>query len=83
MYLETSKILLTFWLSIEIIISLFLRPATYAGLSFLTLLFGRFLGKKGACFLTTGCVLTSAFLSFFIFYEVALCGSTCCINLLP
>ncbi len=40
-------------------------------------LLGRFLGSKGAAIVTTGCVGSSAFLSWATFYEVALSGSLC------
>ena len=40
-------------------------------------LFGRFLGSKGAAIITTGCVASSALLSWTTFYEVALSGSLC------
>jgi proton-translocating NADH-quinone oxidoreductase chain L len=49
----------------------------------LTLSFGRFLGRQGACIITTGSVATSAFLSLFIFYEVGLSGSVCLVDLAP
>lgn len=45
--------------------------------------FGRFLGKQGAAIITTSSVGISAFLSFIVFYEVALCGSPCYITLFP
>jgi len=45
--------------------------------------FGRFLGFRGAAFLTTVCVMFSAFLSSIAFYEVALSGSPCYIHLAP
>ena len=40
-------------------------------------LLGRFLGSKGAAIITTGCVASSALLSWTTFYEVALSGSMC------
>jgi NADH-ubiquinone oxidoreductase chain 5 len=46
-------------------------------------LFGRFLGSRGAGFLTTTCLILSLILSFFAFYEVGLSGSPCYIKLLP
>jgi NADH:ubiquinone oxidoreductase subunit 5 (subunit L)/multisubunit Na+/H+ antiporter MnhA subunit len=45
--------------------------------------FGRYLGFRGACFITTFCVVLSAVLSSIAFYEVALCASPCFINLAP
>ncbi len=45
--------------------------------------FGRFLGFRGAAFLTTVCVMLSAILSSIAFYEVALSGSPCYIHLAP
>jgi NADH-ubiquinone oxidoreductase chain 5 len=43
--------------------------------------FGRFIGSKGASFLSTLCMFFTVFLSFFIFYEVGLCNSVCSIKL--
>jgi NADH-ubiquinone oxidoreductase chain 5 len=43
--------------------------------------FGRLLGKNGASFITTSCVLFSTMFSIVAFYEVGLCGSTCYITL--
>ena len=40
-------------------------------------LFGRFLGKQGACLITTLSIFTSTILSFFIFYEVVISHSIC------
>ena len=40
-------------------------------------LFGRFLGYRGAAFITTFCVFSSTLLSFICFYEVALSGVSC------
>ena len=45
-------------------------------------LFGRYLGPHGAGILTTTCVASSLFLSFFAFYEVGLCGAPCYVTLL-
>jgi NADH-ubiquinone oxidoreductase chain 5 len=44
--------------------------------------FGRFIGKSGAQLLTTLLVSISGILSLIAFYEVALCGSPCYINLI-
>ena len=51
--------------------------------SFFAGIFGRFLGFRGAAFITTGCVFISSFLSFLAFYEVALLGSPCSIEYSP
>ena len=45
--------------------------------SFIVALFGRFLGKQGACLITTLSIFTSTILSFFIFYEVVISHSIC------
>ncbi len=45
--------------------------------SFVVTLFGRFLGKQGACLITTLSIFTSTILSFFIFYEVVISHSIC------
>jgi len=51
-------------------------------LSFLTAsLFGRYLGRKGTCFITTACIFLTAFLSSIAFYEVAIGESNCYIEL--
>nr|QYB22910.1 NADH dehydrogenase subunit 5 [Nitzschia ovalis] len=47
----------------------------------ITGLFGRFIGPKGAAFVTTGCLVISFFLSLFAFYEVGLMGSPVYIRL--
>nr|YP_009317212.1 NADH dehydrogenase subunit 5 [Palpitomonas bilix]YP_009317273.1 NADH dehydrogenase subunit 5 [Palpitomonas bilix]BAV82380.1 NADH dehydrogenase subunit 5 [Palpitomonas bilix]BAV82441.1 NADH dehydrogenase subunit 5 [Palpitomonas bilix] len=44
-------------------------------------LFGRFLGSKGAGFISVCCLIATSFLSFIAFYEVALNGSPCYIKL--
>jgi proton-translocating NADH-quinone oxidoreductase chain L len=44
---------------------------------------GRFIGFRGAALLTTSCVCLTAFLSVVAFYEVALSGSPCSIQLAP
>ena len=44
-------------------------------------LIGRFLGSRGAAVVTTSCVVTSAVLSMGAFYEVALSGSVCSVQL--
>nr|YP_009647094.1 NADH dehydrogenase subunit 5 [Chloroparvula japonica]QBX98774.1 NADH dehydrogenase subunit 5 [Chloroparvula japonica] len=51
--------------------------------SLCTLGFGRYLGFRGAVLLTTACTGTSFILSCIAFYEVALCGSPCNIELAP
>lgn len=45
--------------------------------------FGRFLGNKGAQTVTITCTGLSSLLSFFAFYEVALCESSCYLTLFP
>lgn len=45
--------------------------------SFLAGIFGKFIGKRGSVFITVSFVGLSALLSFFIFYEVALCKGIC------
>jgi NADH-ubiquinone oxidoreductase chain 5 len=45
--------------------------------------FGRYLGPKGAQIITTTSTGSSALLSFFVFYEVALCESPCYLTLFP
>lgn len=47
----------------------------------ITGLFGRFIGPKGAAFVTTSCLFLSFFLSLFAFYEVGLMGSPVYIRL--
>ena len=51
--------------------------------SIFTGFFGRFLGFRGAAVITIGCVSLSAMLSMLAFYEVALSGSPCSIQLAP
>ena len=46
-------------------------------------LFGRYIGPKGSAIITTGCLITSFFLSLFAFYEVGLMGSIVYIRLAP
>jgi NADH-ubiquinone oxidoreductase chain 5 len=41
----------------------------------ITGLFGRYIGPKGSAIVTTGCLISSFFLSLFAFYEVGLMGS--------
>ena len=45
-------------------------------------LFGRFIGVSGAVRITTLCIIVSAFISYFCFYEVAFFNSPCYITLL-
>jgi len=50
-------------------------------LSFLTAtIFGRFLGSRGVCSLSTFCTFFAFLLSLFIFYEVSLCKAVCSIK---
>lgn len=51
--------------------------------SLFTGMLGRFLGFRGAALITTTCVLFSSILSYIAFYEVALSGSNCSIDLGP
>lgn len=44
-------------------------------------LFGRHLGEKGAGYLTTGCIMITAALSYFSLYESGLCGTATYIHL--
>lgn len=60
-----------------LIIALPLLGSIFAGF------FGRFLGFRGAAVITIGCVSLSAILSMLAFYEVALSGSPCSIQLAP
>lgn len=60
-----------------LIIALPLLGSIFAGF------FGRFLGFRGAAVITIGCVSLSAMLSMLAFYEVALSGSPCSIQLAP
>jgi NADH-ubiquinone oxidoreductase chain 5 len=46
-------------------------------------LFGRFLGPKGASFITVSCLFFTSLISLFSFYEVGLCKSSVYINFLP
>jgi len=46
-------------------------------------LFGRYIGKQGSIFITTGSVGISALLSFIIFYEIVLSHSVCTVKLFP
>ena len=46
-------------------------------------LFGRYLGSYGASFITTSCLLTSFFISLFVFYEVGYLGCHVYIKLSP
>ena len=46
-------------------------------------LFGFLIGSRGAVLVTTGSVFISAVLSGTVFYEVALCGSSCTVSLSP
>ena len=47
----------------------------------ITGLFGRHIGPKGSAIVTTGCLITSFFLSVFAFYEVGLMGSVVYVRL--
>jgi len=49
--------------------------------SFISGFFGRFVGRKGAVLISTGCTATSAFFSVLCFYEVGLCSCPCYIHL--
>ena len=51
--------------------------------SLFTGMLGRFLGFRGAALITTTCVFFSSILSYIAFYEVALSGSNCSIELAP
>lgn len=51
--------------------------------SFVTGMFGRFLGFRGAALISTACVGLAALCSSIAFYEVALSGSPCSIALAP
>ena len=44
-------------------------------------LFGRYLGGKGAAYITTGCIFISALFSLVIFFEIMLLNSNCSIKL--
>jgi hypothetical protein len=44
-------------------------------------LFGRFFGNAGSRFIATSFLFLSFFLSCFAFYEVAIAGSVCQVNL--
>ena len=46
-------------------------------------LFGRYLGPWGSGIITTSCIVTSLFISFFAFYEVGFLASPCYIKFLP
>jgi NADH-quinone oxidoreductase subunit L len=46
-------------------------------------LFGRYIGKQGAIFITTGSVGISALMSFIVFYEIVLSHSVCSIKIFP
>jgi len=47
-------------------------------LSFIScILFGRFIGTAGACFLSTSAIIIAFVLSLFAFFETAIFGSTC------
>ena len=45
------------------------------------LLFGRFLGSKGSIFFSISSLLINILITFFIFYEIIFCGSSCLIVL--
>lgn len=60
-----------------LIIALPLLASIFAGF------FGRWLGFRGAALITTGSVFLSGVLSIIAFYEVALSGSPCTIQLAP
>ena len=45
-------------------------------------LFGRFIGREGAKWITVGCIVTTFILSSVAFYEVALAGSPCYFELM-
>ena len=48
-----------------------------------SILFGRYIGARGAAVLTTSLLALSTLLSGIVFYEVGLCGSSCTIHLSP
>lgn len=50
--------------------------------SLTSLLFGRFIGVRGSCIITTSCIAITAFTAYFTLYEVSFAGSPCYINLL-
>ena len=60
-----------------LIIALPLLGSAVAGL------FGRFIGKRGAAFITTSCVILCCIFSVVAFYEVALASSACYITVSP
>ena len=45
--------------------------------------FGRFIGPHGSSVITVGCLFLAVFLSFFIFYEVAIVGCPVYLKLMP
>ena len=49
--------------------------------SFVSGFFGRFVGRKGAVLISTGCTMTSSFFSVLCFYEVGLCSCPCYLHL--
>ena len=53
-------------------------------LSFLiAALFGRYIGRTGATIITTFCIFLTALISTIVFYEVAITGSNCYLQLAP
>nr|BCG67636.1 NADH dehydrogenase subunit 5 [Haptophyceae sp. NIES-3900] len=46
-------------------------------------LMGRFLGRSGACFVSTACLVLSFVSSAIVFFEVGLCQSVCFVKLAP
>jgi hypothetical protein len=44
---------------------------------FSCILFGRFIGTAGACFLSTSAIVSAFILALFAFFETAIFGSTC------
>lgn len=51
--------------------------------SFIAGLFGRKIGSQGSAIITVSCLIITFFISFFVFYEVALIGCCTYIKLLP
>jgi NADH-ubiquinone oxidoreductase chain 5 len=61
---------------------MYLYPLYLTLINFLvTILFGRFIGIRGSCYLTSFFIVISFVVSTFIYYEVVICESPCYLNL--
>ena len=87
---QIFKVLITSFLPVYLTVNaklLFLMYFCILILPFLSFIscvcFGRFIGIRGSCFLSTSAIFTSFFLSVFALYETAVLSSNCTLCLAP